>query len=98
MASRLTRAEVLRVAALARLELTDADVDLFTGQLGDILAFAADIQRIDTTGVPPTSHALATGSAWREDVAVDSLDRRDVLDAAPGAQPAAGLFRVPKVL
>jgi aspartyl-tRNA(Asn)/glutamyl-tRNA(Gln) amidotransferase subunit C len=98
MASTLTRAEVLRVAALARLELTDADVDLFTGQLAEILGFAAEIRRIDTTGVPPTSHAVAATPVWREDRPIASLDRRAVLEAAPGAAPAAGLFKVPKVL
>lgn len=98
MPSRLSRAEVLRVAALARLELTDAEVELFGGQLAEILGFAADIQQIDTTGVAPTSHALATSPVWREDQPVAPLDRRAVLEAAPGALPASGLFRVPKVL
>jgi len=98
MASRLTRAEVLRVAALARLELTDAEVDLFTGQLADILTYAGDIQRIDTSGVEPTSHALTTAGAWREDEPIASLNRDDVLAGAPEPAPAAGLFTVPKVL
>jgi len=98
MASRLTRAEVLRVAALARLELSDAEVELFTGQLTDILGYAADIQKIDTTGVPPTSHALATPAVWRDDRPAACLDRGELLDAAPDAATAAGFFRVPKVL
>ena len=98
MASKLTREEVLRVARLAHLELTDAEVDLFTHQLADILAYASDVQQVDTTGVPPTSHALASGPMWREDVPVPSLDRDDVLANAPDARREAGLFRVPKVL
>jgi aspartyl-tRNA(Asn)/glutamyl-tRNA(Gln) amidotransferase subunit C len=98
MASRLTRAEVLRVATLARLELTDTEVDLFTGQLADILTYAGEIQRIDTTGVEPTSHALTTAAVWREDRPQASIDRDEILRGAPDAAPAAGLFKVPKVL
>ena len=98
MSSKLTREEVLRVARLAHLELSDAEVDLFTHQLADILAYASDVQQVDTADVPPTSHALASGPMWREDVPVPSLDRDDVLANAPDARREAGLFRVPKVL
>ncbi len=98
MSSPLTRDEVLRIARLAHLELGDAEVELFTRQLAEILAHASDIQRIDTTGVAPTAHALASGPAWREDTPVPSLDRRAALSNAPDARQDAGLFRVPKVL
>jgi aspartyl-tRNA(Asn)/glutamyl-tRNA(Gln) amidotransferase subunit C len=98
MASKLTRADVLRVAALARLELTDAEADLFTAQLEQILGYVGEIQQIDTTGVTPASHAPGGTPAWREDEPVPSLDRATVLDQAPGAAPSAGLFKVPKVL
>ena len=98
MASKLTREEVLRVARLAHLELSDAEVDLFTHQLADILAYADAVQQIDTADVPPTSHALASGPMWREDVPVPCLDRKDALENAPDARREAGLFRVPKVL
>ena len=98
MASKLTREEVLRVARLAHLELSDADVDLFTHQLADILAYASDVQQIDTADVPPTSHALASGPMWRDDVPLPCLDRAEALENAPDARREAGLFRVPKVL
>ncbi len=98
MPSKLTRDEVLRVARLAHLELSDSDVDMFTQQLADILAYASEVQQIDTTGVAPTSHALATGPMWREDRPEPSLDRALVLENAPDARRDAGLFRVPKVL
>jgi aspartyl-tRNA(Asn)/glutamyl-tRNA(Gln) amidotransferase subunit C len=98
MASKLTREEVLRVARLAHLELSDAEVDLFTGQLADILAYAGDVQQIDTTDVPPTSHALASGPMWREDEPTPCLDRDEALANAPDARREAGVFRVPKVL
>lgn len=95
-----TRADidVARVAALARLELTPEETTLFTRQLTDILAYAEAVQQIDTTGVPPTSHAGAIGAVWRDDVVLPSLDRDRVLAGAPGASPRAGLFKVPKVL
>ena len=98
MALRLTRAEVLRIAELARLELSDAEVDLFTKQLDDILGYAEQVQEVDTTGVSPTSHALAIDAVWREDVIRPSLDHNQTLPNAPDADRAAGLFRVPKVL
>jgi aspartyl-tRNA(Asn)/glutamyl-tRNA(Gln) amidotransferase subunit C len=98
MASKLTRDEVIRIARLAHLELSDAEIDLFTDQLAGILAYAADVQQIDTTGVAPTSHALASGTMWRDDVPVPSLTRDDSLGNAPDARREAGLFRVPKVL
>ena len=98
MASKLTREEVLRVARLAHLELSEAEVDLFTHQLTDILAYASDVQQVNTADVPPTSHALTSGPMWREDVPAPSLDRDEVLADAPDARREAGLFRVPKVL
>ena len=97
MPSKLTRADVQRVAALARLDLTDAEVDLFTAQLEQILGYASEIQRIDTTGVTPTTFATE-GAAWRDDEPVPSLDRDAVLEQAPDAARQAGLFKVPKVL
>ena len=98
MASKLTREEVRRVARLAHLELSDAEVDLFTHQLADILAYADAVLQIDTADVPPTLHALASGPMWREDVPLPCLDRQDALENAPDARREAGLFRVPKVL
>jgi aspartyl-tRNA(Asn)/glutamyl-tRNA(Gln) amidotransferase subunit C len=97
MSSKLTRDEVRHIAELARLELTDAEVELFTRQLADILTYASEVSAIDTTGVAPTSH-VATAPRWREDVPGPSLDRATILKNAPDAAPAAGLFRVPKVL
>ncbi len=98
MSSTLTREEVLRIARLAHLELTDAEVETFTRQLGDILAYASDVRNIDTSDVAPTSHAMDAGPIWRDDTPVPSLDRRAALENAPDARREAGLFRVPKVL
>ena len=98
MASKLSREDVLRVAALARLELTEDEIARFTRQLADILAYAEDVQRADTSGIPPTSHPLATETAWREDLPAPSLNREEILRHAPQADRTAGLFKVPKVL
>jgi aspartyl-tRNA(Asn)/glutamyl-tRNA(Gln) amidotransferase subunit C len=96
--SRLTRADVRHIADLARLDLTEADLDLFAGQLTAILQYAAEIQQIDTTGVPPTSHASAGETAWRDDTPVPSLDRAAALENAPDTSRDATLFRVPRVI
>ena len=94
----ITRDEVLRIARLAHLQLTDAEIDLFSRQLTDILAHAAAVQEADTSGVAPTSHPLPTDTVWRDDVPVPGLTRDDALAGAPEAESTAGLFKVPKVL
>jgi aspartyl-tRNA(Asn)/glutamyl-tRNA(Gln) amidotransferase subunit C len=98
MAPTLGADDVRKIAALARLELTPAEVELFTRQLGDILAYADELQAIDTSGVAPTSHPLGDLPAWRDDVLEPSLDRDVILAQAPEASVRAGLFKVPKVL
>jgi aspartyl-tRNA(Asn)/glutamyl-tRNA(Gln) amidotransferase subunit C len=98
MDSTLAPGEIQRIAALARLELTPAEVELFTRQLADILRYVDELRSVETGGVPPTSHPLAAGPAWRADEPVPSLDRDRILQGAPGASPSAGLFKVPKVL
>jgi aspartyl-tRNA(Asn)/glutamyl-tRNA(Gln) amidotransferase subunit C len=98
MASTLTRDDVLRIAELARLELSESEVDVFTRQLDDILGYAIQVQEVDTTGVSPTSHPLGVEPAWRPDTPIPSLELTDSLANAPNADRAAGLFKVPKVL
>lgn len=96
MSERITRADVEHVARLARLELTADEIDLFTGQLGDILEHAADIEALDVGDIPATSHPLPIVNVVRADEIVVSLDRDEVLAQAPAAE--AGRFRVPPVL
>ena len=93
----LSIADVERVAALAQIELTDAEKQLFTRQLADILHYAEQIQALDTTGVPATAHVNAAQHE-REDELELSLPVDDALAAAPDGAPDAGLFRVPKVI
>jgi aspartyl-tRNA(Asn)/glutamyl-tRNA(Gln) amidotransferase subunit C len=93
-----TRAQVEAVAALANLELDDAEIELFAKQLGDILEYATQVQNIDTTGVPPTASVVTRHSADRTDVVRPSLDRDEALANAPEASARAGLFKVPRVI
>jgi aspartyl-tRNA(Asn)/glutamyl-tRNA(Gln) amidotransferase subunit C len=92
----LTRTDVLHVAHLARLALTDAEVDEFTRQLGVILDHAADVAALDIADVPPTAHPLPLVNVFRFDDVRPSLDRDEVLAGAPDA--AEDRFRVPKIL
>jgi aspartyl-tRNA(Asn)/glutamyl-tRNA(Gln) amidotransferase subunit C len=98
MSATLTRDDVVRIAELAHLELTDDEITTFTRQLGDILHYAEQVQGVDTSGVPPTSHVLAGAPVEREDVPVPCVDRDEALAAAPDGVPEAGLFRVPRVI
>jgi aspartyl-tRNA(Asn)/glutamyl-tRNA(Gln) amidotransferase subunit C len=98
MSEPLTRAEVERIAELASLELTEAEVEVFTRQLAEILAYAEQVQRIDTAGVVPTAHVLGTLSVDRPDDPRPSLPRDELLAAAPDPALESGLFRVPRVI
>lgn len=98
MPSVLTPGDVAAIAALAQLELTGAEVDLFTRQLADILAFASQIQDVDTAGIPATSHVRPGDRALRRDEPGASLPRAAALANAPDPAPDAGLFKVPRVI
>lgn len=93
-----TRADVERLARLARLELTDHEKAQLTPQLSAFLAYAEHVQDVATSGVPPTSHPLGAAGAWRDDVPTPSLSRDEALAQAPEADPGRGLFKVPRVL
>ena len=86
-----------RIATLARLELTPDETARFAGQLTAILAYADQVQQVDTSAVAAPA-AVAPETRMREDVPVPSLDRDLVLSQAPAADRAAGLFKVPRVL
>ncbi len=97
MAAELTRSDVQRIAALAHLELTEEEQDLFTSQLSQILNYAEQIQQVDTTGVPPMAH-VGSERTERDDEPRPSLSVEDALANAPDAALDAGLFRVPRVI
>jgi len=93
-----TRADVEKIAALANLELDAAELELFARQLADILAYANQVQQIDTTGVPPTASVVTQHEADRSDEVRPCLDREEALANAPDANRDAGLFKVPRVI
>jgi aspartyl-tRNA(Asn)/glutamyl-tRNA(Gln) amidotransferase subunit C len=95
--ARFTRADVARIATLARLELTETELDLYARQLGGILEYAERIQEVDTEGVPPYASTLPS-NALREDVPTASLSRDAALQNVPQGDRAAGTFVVPKVI
>jgi aspartyl-tRNA(Asn)/glutamyl-tRNA(Gln) amidotransferase subunit C len=98
MRQEFSRDVVAHVARLARLRLTPEEMDRFAGQLGRVLAYAEQIQEVDTAGVPPGGHVLAPEQAPREDEVRPGLSRDDALANAPDADRSAGLFKVPRVL
>lgn len=92
----LTRADVEHVARLARLALSDDEIDRFTVDLAAVLDHAADLGAMDLDGVPPTAHPLPLRNVVRPDVVGRTLDRDEVLDGAPATED--GRFRVPRIL
>ncbi len=93
---RLTREDVAHVAALARLHLSEEELDLFTGQLAQVLDHAADVASLDLAGVEPTAHAMAVTNVLRLDQPRPCLDRDEVLAEAPSVED--NRFRVPRIL
>ena len=91
----ISREEVLHVSRLARLNLSEAELEKYTHQLGDILDYISKLSELDTEGVPPTSHVLELTNVFREDV-VDAFPIEDIEGMAPDF--ARGHFRVPKVI
>ena len=97
MASQLTETEVAHIAELARVELSPAERETFARQLTDILSYAAIVQDVETGPAGPDGPD-GPASPHREDVAVPSISRDEVIEQAPDGVLKAGLFRVPKVL
>ncbi|MCB1249501.1 MAG: Asp-tRNA(Asn)/Glu-tRNA(Gln) amidotransferase subunit GatC [Acidimicrobiales bacterium] len=96
MPTPISRDDVARVAQLARLTLTDDELDRFTGQLGAVLDHARDIEALDIDDVPPTAHPYPLVNVLRADEVGATLDRDEVLAQAPSAED--GRFRVPTIL
>jgi len=89
----ITREEVLHVARLASLELTDEEVERLTGELSAILEAVSKVSELDLSDVPPTSHPLELVNAWAEDEPRPSLPLNDVFANAPARE--GDLFKVP---
>ena len=99
MSSKLTKAEVQRIAQLAHLDLTDDEQELFTRQLGQILEYAERLNDVDvdTTQVSATWHPISEAGPLRPDTPRESLMNDEALRNAPAPGPE-GLFRVPRVI
>jgi aspartyl-tRNA(Asn)/glutamyl-tRNA(Gln) amidotransferase subunit C len=92
----LTREEVEHVALLGRLELDEQEIDRFTQQLNSVLEYFEQLRKIETEGVPPTSHVIPLTNVMRGDEPAPSLPVEDILANAPSR--IAETFRVPKVV
>ena len=89
----ITREEVLHVAKLARLELTDDEIERLTGELSAILEAVSKVSQLDLSDVPPTSHPLEVVNAWGEDEPHESLSLDQAFANAPARE--GDLFKVP---
>ncbi len=96
IAEKIDKAQVRKIAKLARLELTDAEVEEFTGQLSAILDYMEKMNELDTTGIEPLAHCLAISNVFREDTVRESLGTERTLANAP--QRDGDFFKVPKIL
>ena len=89
---KLTREEVRHVAELAKLQLSDAELDEYAGQLGQILTYAQQVQSVDTSAVPPTPQVLPLSNVLADDASLEGLSNSQAVDNAPDADD--GYFRV----
>lgn len=89
----ITRDEVVHVATLARLELTEDELERFAGQLNAILEAVGKVSELDLAGVEPTLHPLELSNVWAEDEPRPPLPVEEALENAPGREGDA--FRVP---
>lgn len=94
--SRISAEEVKHVANLARLAVTEEEVEKFTQQLDKIISFAEQLNELDTENVEPTSHVLDMKNVMREDVPAKGLPREEVLKNAP--EHENGQIKVPSII
>jgi aspartyl-tRNA(Asn)/glutamyl-tRNA(Gln) amidotransferase subunit C len=92
----ISRAEVAHLAKLARLAVTPEELDVFAGQLDQILDAVAKVGEVARDDVPPTSHAVPLTNVFRADVVRPGLSQQQALSGAPAAEE--GRFRVPRIL
>jgi aspartyl-tRNA(Asn)/glutamyl-tRNA(Gln) amidotransferase subunit C len=92
----ISRDEVAHLAKLARLAVTEEELDVFAGQLDQILDSVAKVSEVAGEDVPPTSHAVPLTNVFREDVVRQGLTQQQALAGAPASEE--GRFRVPRIL
>lgn len=95
MSARISATDVAKVARLARLDVTPAEIDLMTSQLDGMLEHFADVDLLDLADVTPMTQPFPLSNVFRADVVLPCLDREEVLAAAPAAQD--GYFQVPPI-
>ncbi len=88
--------DIEKVARLARLELSEEEKVTFGNQLEQILTYMEQLNRLSTTGVEPTSHAIPIHNAFREDVSRPSFQQEEVLGISPDQED--GHFKVPRII
>lgn len=93
---RIGRDDVAHLARLARLAVTEEELDLFAGQLDVILGAVARVGEVAAADIPPTTHAVPLSNVLRPDIVVPSLPRDAVLAGAPSVEDDK--FRVPRIL
>ncbi len=96
MAKKIDQAQVRKVAKLSRLELTEAEVEEFTGQLSAILDYVEKMNELDTDNIEPLAHCLPISNVFRQDCVKESLGTEKTLGNAP--QRDGEFFKVPKIL
>ena len=96
MPDKISREQVIHVAGLARLSLTDEEINLYSLQLAAILSHADEISALDLSDTPPTSHSLPIENVYRDDIVQECLGQANALAAAPLVE--SGRFKVPRIL
>jgi aspartyl-tRNA(Asn)/glutamyl-tRNA(Gln) amidotransferase subunit C len=96
MGARYMKMDIEKVAKLARLELSGEEKEIFGNHLDQILTHMEQLNRLDTTGVEPTFHAVSIENAFREDVTRPSSVQEEVLGIAPDEE--SGYFKVPRII
>jgi aspartyl-tRNA(Asn)/glutamyl-tRNA(Gln) amidotransferase subunit C len=96
VAQPISRDDVAHVARLARLDLSEDELERYTTQLAAVLEHAADIATLDIEGVPATAHPFPLTNVFRADVAEPGLARDEVLAQAPEVE--SDRFRIPRIL
>lgn len=92
----VTRKEVEHIAELARLELTESELEEYTSQLNKILEYVEKLNKLNTENVKPLSHPIEGENVFRDDVVKPSIDREEALKNAPSKDDE--FFKVPKVI
>lgn len=93
---KITKKEVEHVAHLARLTLSEGELQSITGQLDTILSYVDKLEELDTSEVEPTTHVFSVSNAFRDDVVKESLPRTEAIKNGPRHNDE--LFQVPRVI